>query len=176
MYSITLKSILNDVQPIKGFVYEAVRYSAVMPDAIEVAVVPREGSQARGSGCGRACPTYDHGQRPRVWIMPPLFKFAMALIYTMRRVDCPVCGVVVEKVPWATGKPGLCDGFRLFLARWARKLSWEEVALSFKVSWADVYASVQGWWITGLNIGCWKTSRPSGSTKSACGWGECSGP
>jgi transposase len=75
--------------------------------------------------------------------MPPLFKFAMALVYTMRRVDCPTCGVVVEKVPWATGKYGLCDGFRLFLAHWARKLSWEDVALSFKVSWADVYSSVQ---------------------------------
>ncbi len=75
--------------------------------------------------------------------MPPVFKFAMALLYTMRRVDCPACGVVVEKVPWATGKYGLCDGFRLFLAHWARKLSWEDVALSFKVSWADVYSSVQ---------------------------------
>ncbi len=114
-----------------------------MPDAIEVAVVPREGSQARCSGWGRAGPTYDHAARPRVWIMPPVFKFALALIYTMRRVDCPVCGVVVEKVPWATGKEGLCEGFRLFLAHWARKLSWEEVALSFKVSWTDVYASVQ---------------------------------
>lgn len=150
MYSITLKSILNDVQPIKGFVYETVRYSAVIPDAIEVAVVPRESSKARCSGCGRACPTYDHAQRPRVWIMPPLFKFAMALIYTMRRVDCPVCGVVVEKVPWATGKHGLCDGFRLFLAHWARKLSWEEVALSFKVSWTDVYASVQ--WVVDYGL------------------------
>jgi hypothetical protein len=80
MYSITLKSILNEVQPIKGFVYETIRYSSVMPDAIEVAIVPREGSKARCSGCGRACTTYDHAERPRVWIMPPLFKFAMALI------------------------------------------------------------------------------------------------
>jgi transposase len=82
--------------------------------------------------------------------MPPVFKFALALIYTMRRVDCPVCGVVVEKVPWATGKYGLCDGFRLFLAHWARKLSWEEVALSFKVSWTDVYASVQ--WVVDYGL------------------------
>ena len=124
-------------QPIKGFVYESVSYSTAEPDTIEAAVVPREGSQARCSRCGRACPTYDHTERPRVWLMPPLFKFAMTLIYTMRRVSCPVCGVVVEKVPWATGKHCLCDGFRLFLAHWARKLSWEEVALSFRVSWTD---------------------------------------
>jgi transposase len=31
----------------------------------------------------------------------------------------------------------------LLLARWARKLSWDETADSFHVSWADVYASVQ---------------------------------
>lgn len=143
MYSITLKSILNEVQPINGFVYESVSYSKVIQDAIEVAVVARQGSRARCSGCGRTCPTYDHAERPRVWLMPPLFKFAMALIYTMRRVNCPDCGVVIEKVPWATGKHSLCDGFRLLLARWARKLSWQETALSFQVSWADVYASVQ---------------------------------
>ncbi len=143
MSSITLKSILNDVQPVKGFVYEAVRYSREMPDTIEAAVVPRQGSKARCSGCGRACSTYDHAQQPRVWIMPPLFKFTLVLVYTMRRVDCPTCGVIVEKVPWATGKHSLCDGFRLLLARWARKLSWDETAESFHVSWADVYAAVQ---------------------------------
>lgn len=143
MYSITLKSILNQVQPINGFVYQSVKYSKAMPDTIETAVVPRQGSQARCSGCGRACSTYDHAQAPRAWILPPLFKFALVLIYTMRRVKCPNCGVVVEKVPWATGKHSLCDGFRLLLARWARRLSWEETADSFHVSWADVYASVQ---------------------------------
>jgi len=150
MSLITLKSILNEVQPIKGFVYQSVRYSAVMPEAIEVAVVPRQGSRARCSRCGQACPTYDHAPRPRVWNLPPLFKFAMGMIYTMRRVDCPTCGVVVEKVPWATGKHGLCDGFRLLLASWARKLSWEETAQSFKVSWADVYASVQ--WVVDYGL------------------------
>jgi transposase len=150
MYSITLKSILNEVQPIKGFVYESVKYSTVVSDSIEVGVVARVGSRAQCSRCGRACSTYDHADRPRVWIMPPLFKFAMALIYTMRRVNCPSCGVVVEKVPWATGKHSLCDGFRLLLARWARKLSWDETADSFKVSWADVYASVQ--WVVAYGL------------------------
>jgi len=143
MYSITVKSILNKVQPIKGFRYDSVTYSTCVSDAIEVLVVPRVGSQPRCSGCGRACPTYDHAPQPRIWILPPLFKFALALVYTMRRVKCPACGVVVEKVPWATGKHRLCDGFRLLLARWARKLSWDETADSFHVAWADVYASVQ---------------------------------
>ena len=143
MYSITLKSILNKVQPIKGFVYEQVSYSTAVSDTIEVVVVPRTGSPPRCSGCGRPGPTYDHAPQPRVWNLPPLFKFALALVYTMRRVKCPTCGVLVEKVPWATGKHQLCDGFRLLLARWARHLSWDETADAFKVAWADVYASVQ---------------------------------
>jgi transposase len=150
MYSITVKSILNKVQPIKGFTYESVKYGTVKPDSIEAVVVPRIGSRARGSGCGRFCSGYDHAEGPRVWIMPPLFQFTLVLIYTMRRVNCPGCGVVVEKVPWATGKHSLCDGFRLLLARWARKLSWEETAESFKVSWADVYASVQ--WVVDYGL------------------------
>lgn len=145
MYSITLKSILNDVQPVHGFVYQSVRYSTTANDTIEIEVVPRSGSQPRCADCGRPGPTYDHAPQPRVWILPPLFKFALVLIYTMRRVHCARCGVRVEKVPWASGKHQLCDGFRLLLAHWARKLSWEDTATSFHVSWSDVYASVQ--WI-----------------------------
>jgi transposase len=149
MYSLTLKSILNKVQPIKGFVYESVRFSQIMPDAIEVGVVPRVGSTAQCSGCGEHGPTYDHLQT-RTWVMTPLWIFALALVYTLRRVNCATCGVLVEKIPWATGKQTLCDGFRLFLAHWARKLSWEEVALSFRVSWADVYASIQ--WVVAYGL------------------------
>lgn len=149
MYSISLKTVLNRVQPIKGFVYESVRFSHERSDALEAAVVPRLKSKGQCSGCGRRCATYDH-LATRTWLMPPLWTFAMVLIYTIRRVHCPACGVVVEKVPWATGKHSLCDGFRLFLAHWARKLSWEEVALSFRVSWADVYTSVQ--WVVAYGL------------------------
>ena len=138
----TLKSVLNRVQPIKAFVYESVRFSPTLSDTIEVEVVPRAGGKPCCSGCGRRCATYDHLEK-RCWTMTPLWIFSMVLLYTMRRVDCPQCGVVVERVPWASGKWRLCDGFRLFLAQWARKLSWQETAASFRVSWADVYASVQ---------------------------------
>ena len=142
MHSVTLKTILNKVQPLKGFLYASVCFSQRVPYQIEAVVFSRLGTNARCSGCDRPCSVYDHLET-RSWQMPPLWLFSMVLVYTMRRVNCPACGVVVEKVPWATGKHRLCDGFRLFLAHWARKLSWEEVALSFGVSWADVYASIQ---------------------------------
>lgn len=140
---VSLKSILNRVQPIKGFVYETVRFSPTLEDTIEVTVVPRAGSKPQCYRCGESCATYDHQPQARTWQMTPLWIFTLVLRYTMRRVDCATCGVVVEQVPWASGKHRLCDGFRLFLAHWARKLSWQETAQSFGVGWADVYASVQ---------------------------------
>jgi hypothetical protein len=54
IFCITPTSILDQVQPVKGFIYESVRHSAMAPDTIEVAVVPRQGSQARCSGRGQA--------------------------------------------------------------------------------------------------------------------------
>jgi hypothetical protein len=52
----------------------------------------------------------------------------------MRRVDWKTCGVIVEEVPWADGKHQLTKAYMLFLARWARKLSWKETAQSFRTS------------------------------------------
>jgi transposase len=61
----------------------------------------------------------------------------------MRRVDCPRCGVKVEEVPWGSGKRQMTNAFSLFLAHWARRLSWQEVAHQFGTTWNRVYESVQ---------------------------------
>lgn len=60
----------------------------------------------------------------------------------MRRVDCPRCGVVVETVPWADGKHQLTTQYAWFLARWAKRLSWKEVAEVFHTTWEKVFSSV----------------------------------
>ena len=61
----------------------------------------------------------------------------------MRRVNCKNCGVTIESVPWADGKRSLTKAMMVFLASWAKKLSWQETARSFKTSWQKVFASVQ---------------------------------
>jgi transposase len=61
----------------------------------------------------------------------------------MRRVDCKRCGVKVEYVPWADGKSQLTKAYQLFLAQWAKKLSWKEVADTFGTSWEKVFRSVK---------------------------------
>jgi len=133
-----LKTILNRVHPIKGFVYEKVR---VVEAAIEVEVRSRTRSRAYCSGCGRRGPTYDHLPERR-FAFVPLWNIAIFLIYALRRVDCPRCGVTVEWVPWAEGKHHLTRAYALFLARWARRLSWREVASIFKTRWDNVFRSV----------------------------------
>jgi transposase len=73
----------------------------------------------------------------------PLWGLAVFLVYAMRRVSCPSCGVKVETVPWASGKHQVTDTYAWFLARWARRLSWKEVAEVFHTSWEKVFRSVE---------------------------------
>jgi transposase len=64
------------------------------------------------------------------------------VLYMMRRVECATCGVRVEQVPWAEGKHQLTTTSRWFLAGWAKRLSWREVAQVFHMSWDQVFRSV----------------------------------
>jgi transposase len=51
--------------------------------------------------------------------------------------------VVVEEVPWGDGKRTLTRAYMLFLARWARRLSWKETAEAFRTSWEKVFDAVE---------------------------------
>src|SRR6202049_5158149 len=74
----------------------------------------------------------------------PFWGFLVFLLYSMRRVDCRRCeAVVVEEVPWGDGKRTLTNAYMLFLARWARRLSWKETAEAFHTSWEKVFDAVE---------------------------------
>ncbi len=133
-----VKTVLNRVHKIKGFVYGDVRFAG---DQIEVDVRPRKGSRPMCSGCGQPGPGYDTLWARRFQFVP-LWAIGVVLVYAMRRVDCPRCGVTVEQVPWGDGKRHLTRAYAVFLARWARRLSWKEVASIFNTSWEAVYRSV----------------------------------
>jgi transposase len=110
----------------------------------------RAGSKAACSGCGKACACYDHMPKPRLFEFVPIYNIPVYLSYTMRRVDCPQCGVKVERVPWAQGKHSCCDVFRHFLATWAKRMSWKETAECFHVKWDTVCRSVQ--WVVAYGL------------------------
>ena len=132
-----VKTVLNRVHKVKGFVYEKARFNG---DQIEVEIRPRKESRPICSGCDRPGPGYDTLPRRR-FAFVPLWALSVFLIYARRRVDCPRCGVMVEQIPWAEGKHHLTHAYAVFLARWARRLSWREVSLIFKTSWENVYRS-----------------------------------
>lgn len=137
-----LKTILNRVQKQPGFVYADVRLIERPWLELEVEVRPRANSRARCSGCGRRRPGYDTLPARRFEYVP-LWGIAVFLVYAMRRVDCRECGVRVEAVPWGSGKRQLTDTYAWFLARWAKRLSWKEVAEVFQTSWEQVYRAVE---------------------------------
>lgn len=134
-----IKTILNKTYPVKGFGYGKV---SLENNEIVVTVTTRKNSKAICSCCHESVPTYDHlKERPFKFI--PLWGIDVNLCYRPRRVNCKYCGVKVESIPWADGKSSVCEPFKLFLAHWAKLLSWKEVAQQFNVSWRNVFESIQ---------------------------------
>jgi len=137
-----LITILNRCHRFQGFVYQHAHFSADKK-SIEVAVRPRKGSAAVCSRCHLPAPGYDQLVERRFEFIP-LWGFLVFLLYTMRRVNCRRCGIVaVEEVPWGDGKRTLTKAYMLFLARWARRLSWKETAEAFRTSWDKVFDAVE---------------------------------
>ena len=113
--------VLNRCHHFPGFVYGKNRFHE---GTIHVELRSRKGSKAICSGCGKPGPTYDTARQPRAFEFVPLWGYFVLLWYSMRRVDCHNCGVTTERVPWAEGKNTTCNEYRLFLSRWAKRLSW----------------------------------------------------
>ena len=138
-----LKTILNRVERYKSFVYGEPRWVEDSPRlTIEVPIEPRVGGRPICSGCGQRRSGYDR-LAPRRFEFVPLWQIAVVFVYALRRVDCPCCGVVVEQVPWSTGKGRLTTTYQWFLAGWARRLSWKEVASVFHTTWEHVRDAVR---------------------------------
>jgi transposase len=138
-----IKTILNRVQKFKSFVYGAVSWveGASVP-TLEVEIQARSNSRPVCSGCGRKRPGYDRLPERRFEFIP-LWGNKVFFVYAPRRVECPVCGIRVERMPWVAGKHRLSDAYVWFLAGWAKRLSWKEVAAAFRTSWDHVFCSVE---------------------------------
>jgi len=138
-----LKTILNRVQKFKSFVYGNIDW--LDPDqktALKIEVMARANSKPICSGCERPGRWYDTLES-RMFEFVPLWNIAVFLVYAMRRVNCPRCGIKVETVPWADGKHTLTRTYMHFLATWAKRLSWKETAVAFHTTWEKVFHSVE---------------------------------
>jgi transposase len=137
-----LRTILNRVQRHKSFVYGRAQFREEDERlALDVTIESRANGRPICSGCGKERPGYDRLPARRSQFVP-LWGIAVFFIYALRRVDCPGCGVTAERVPWASGKEQLTTAYQWFLARWAKRLAWQEVADIFRTSWNTVYRAV----------------------------------
>lgn len=138
-----IQTILNRVQDFQSFVYgKAQMVQRNGRSALEVELRARANSRAVCSGCGQKRPGYDT-LSVRRYEFVPFWGILVFFLYARRRVDCPRCGVKVEALPWAEGHHRLTRAYAWFLAGWAKRLSWSEVAEAFHTTWHHVFSSVQ---------------------------------
>jgi transposase len=137
-----LKTILNCVEKHQRFVYEKIQMiENGSQRELEIPIRPRRNSRPVCSGCGQPGPGYDILPARRFDFVP-LWGILTYFVYAMRRVQCPRCGVTVEQVPWGQGKSPITTTYAWFLARWAKRMSWSEVAGAFQTTWHIVYSAV----------------------------------
>ena len=87
--------------------------------------------------CGKRVKTfYDHHER--TWRHLSVFGLVTYLLVTVRRVNCPRCGVRVESVPWARHDSDFTRPFEDAVAWLLRKTNQTAVSRWFGIAWATV--------------------------------------
>lgn len=138
-----IKTVLNKIERFKSFIYGDCQFLKVGGfEALVVDIKPRRNSKPECPECGRRGKTYDT-QSARLFEYVPIWAFKVFFRYAPRRVSCPVCGIKVEAMPWGYGKEQMTFSYQVYLAKWARRLSWKETADIFKTSWDSVFRAVQ---------------------------------
>ncbi len=141
-----VKTILNRIQHFVGFVYREVRFREHGCSLqIDVHLEAHASIDGKCSVCLKRAPGYDR-LPTRSWLFPPLWNIPTRFHYAPRRVECPEDGIAVEHIPWSEGKRPITIAMMVFLARWARRMSWRETARAFHTSWEAVYRSVD-WFV-----------------------------
>lgn len=149
-----LITILYRTLKLKSFVFKKSKFGKIRKGqpTIEIEVIPRKGSKAICSGFEKPRPGYDT-LTVRHFEHIPFWGFLVFFIYGRRRVNCPKYGVVAEKIPLADGKEHMTKSYQCFLAHWAKRLRWQEVARCFKASWHHVFnVLIMNWFKAKKNI------------------------
>lgn len=141
---LTVKTLFRHVQDLAGFVVKSVNHflDAKKP-RIEFVMDVNANYKRRCSCCGGTGRVHDKLPERR-WDYVPLWHIAVYLVYAPRRVICPVSGrPTVEAMPWNLGKSPYAVAYKIFLARWARLLSWKKTSEMFNATWDAVFRSVE---------------------------------
>ena len=138
-----IKTLLNKVERFKSFVYGTTQIMFVDGvEALVIDIVPRRNSRPICPECSKQRNVYDR-QPQRLFEYVPIWTFKVYFRYAPRRVSCPEHGVIVEAFPWGYGKDRMTFSYQVYLARWAKRLSWKETADIFETSWDTVLRAVK---------------------------------
>ncbi|MGC9424159.1 ISL3 family transposase [Vibrio sp.] len=109
---------------------------------IVVYLLPDRRFKAVCSRCGSKGPGYDT-LKERRWKHVPLWGIPVTLVYLPRRVECEVCGIRVEEIPWTQGKSPLSLPLSMVLATWSKLVAWKVVGQFFGFHWNTVRKAVK---------------------------------
>jgi len=138
-----IKTLLNKIERFKSFIYGDSKLMMVGgSEALVIDIQPRKNSKPECPECSKRGKTYDV-QPVRLFEYVPIWSFKVYFRYAPRRVHCPRHGIKVEALPWAYGKEQMTISYQVYLARWAKRLSWKETADIFKTSWDSVFRAVK---------------------------------
>ena len=138
-----IKTLLNKVEGFKSFVYGTTQIILIEGvEALVIDIIPRRNSRPVCPECNKRRNVYDR-QPQRLFEYLPIWSFKSYFRYAPRRVNCPACGVKVEAMPWGYGKERMTFSYQVYLARWAKRLSWKETADIFETSWDTVFRAVK---------------------------------
>jgi transposase len=136
-------TLLNKIEKFKSFVYKKAHLEQIGgEEAIIVEIEPRKNARPVCRVCMKQCGTHAT-EKPRLFEYVPIWKWKVYFRYAPRRADCAIDGALVELMPWAEGKERKTKTYKVFLAKWAQRLSWLETARVFHTSWDSVYRAVK---------------------------------
>lgn len=115
-----------------------------------------EGRHLKCGNCGLKISRTRGRMKERQWLDLKLRDKSLILAYRPCRVDCPACGVRVEKIPWAPRWSRVTSALARSIALLARRMSWKEVAEFFGVNWKVVATIVRRAVAEGLARRKWK--------------------
>jgi transposase len=83
-------------------------------------------------------------------------EHGVQLVYAPHRVWCAVCGLRVERVPWADGRQRVTHALARAVAALARERDWTGVAAHFRLNGKPGAAAVEGAVLWGLAHRQWE--------------------
>jgi transposase len=110
-------------------------------DGLIVDVVPAT-RVGRCSGCMCRVRAV-HDRRERKWRHLDVGPYRVWLRYSLRRVDCPRCGVVVEFVPWADPQSWFTYDFEEQVGYLAQKVDKTTLSALMRIAWRTVGAIIE---------------------------------